>query len=167
MELNYCVQCGKRLTMRAVGDEGEQKYCTDCNKYFFDNPACCVLVGVINEHKQILLLRQEYISKSKWVLCSGYVKKGDTLEETVTREVFEETGQRVTDCKYVRSYYFEPKNIIMSGFIAYVKENAFGISNEVDALQWVEIKKARTLVERENNFSGVHLDYIAEVLIRN
>ena len=136
MELNYCVQCGKRLTMRAVGDEGEQKYCTGCNKYFFDNPACCVLVGVINEHKQILLLRQE-------------------------------TGQRVTDCKYVRSYYFEPKNIIMSGFIAYVKENAFGISNEVDALQWVEINKARTLVERENNFSGVHLDYIAEVLIRN
>lgn len=164
MELNYCVQCGKRLTMKSVGDEGEQKYCADCKKYFFDNPVGCVLVAIINEHKQVLLLRQEYISKSKWTLCSGYVKKGDTLEETVIREVYEETGQRVINCKYVRSYYFEPKNIIMSGFIAYVKEDVFGVSGEVDDLKWFELNRAKTLVERENNYSGVHLDNIVNLI---
>lgn len=57
------------------------------------------------------------------------------------------------------SYYFAPKNLIMSGFIAYVKASAFGSSNEVDGLLWADLNEAVTLVERENNYSGVHLDH--------
>ena len=104
------------------------------------------------------MLKQNYISTKNYTLCSGYLKKGDTLEETVAREVLEETGQRVISCKYVQSYYFAPKNLIMTGFIAYVKASEFGSSNEVDNLMWVDLDKAVTMVEREKNYSGVHLD---------
>lgn len=158
MDLNFCTQCGKPLTYKLIGDEGEQKYCDHCNKFYFDNPASCVLVTIINDNNQVLLLKQNYISTKNYTLCSGYLKKGDTLEETVAREVFEETGQRVISCEYVQSYYFAPKNLIMTGFIAYVKAREFGDSNEVDGLVWVDLDKAVTMVERENNYSGVHLD---------
>ena len=80
--------------------------------------------------------------------------------------MFEETGQSVLSCEYVRSYYFAPKNIIMTGFIAYVKASGFGTSNEVDELIWADLDKALTLIERENNYSGVHLDNCIEK-IRN
>lgn len=56
------------------------------------------------------------------------------------------------------------KNIIMSGFIAYVNKNEFRISNEVNALEWFEIDKAKALVERENNYSGVHLNYCSKLI---
>lgn len=158
MLLNYCIHCGKKLTNRAVGDEGIQKYCSECNKFYFDNPASAVLVSIINEKKQILLLRQKYISENKWVLCSGYVKKGETLEETVKREVFEETGQVVNSCEYICSYYFGSKNLIMPGFIAHVNAGEFSVSNEVDALRWCEVEEAARIVERDNNYSGIHLD---------
>ena len=95
------------------------------------------------------------------------MKKGDTLEETVSREVFEETGQRVLSCEYVRSYYFVPKNLIMTGFIAYVKASGFGTSNEVDELIWADLDKAVTMVERENNYSGIHLDNCIEKIKNN
>lgn len=164
MELNFCTQCGKPLEHKEIGDEGKQKYCKHCSKFFFDNPACCVIVAIVNENNQVLLLKQNYISLKNYTLCSGYLKKGDTLEETVIREVSEETGQQVIYCEYVQSYYFEPKNIILTGFIAYVRTSKFSVSNEVDDLMWVDLEKASDMVERENNFSGVHLDKCIEIL---
>ena len=164
MELNFCTQCGNLLEYEKIGDEGEQKYCKHCNKFFFDNPASCVLVTIVNENKQVLLLKQNYISTKNYTLCSGYLKKGDTLEDTVVREVSEETGQQVISCEYVQSYYFEPKNIILTGFIASVRTSEFAVSNEVDELMWADLEKASHMVERENNFSGVHLDKCIEIL---
>ena len=164
MELNFCTQCGDTLEYKEIGDEGKQKYCKRCNKYFFDNPASCVLVTIVNENNQVLLLKQNYISTKNYTLCSGYLKKGDTLEDTVVREVSEETGQQVISCEYVQSYYFEPKNLIMTGFIAYVRTSEFTTSNEVDDLMWVVLEKASHMVERENNYSGVHLDKCINIL---
>lgn len=164
MEINFCMQCGRMLELKEIGDEGQQKYCPSCHKFYFDNPASCVLVAIINEKNQVLLLKQNYITKKNYTLCSGYLKKGDTLEETVVREVLEETGQRVLACEYVTSYYFVPKNLIMTGFIAYVKAGDFNKSNEVDDLMWVDMDEAVTMVERENNLSGVHLDNCIRVI---
>lgn len=164
MEINYCAQCGRELTLREIGDEGEQKYCPACGRFYFDNPACCVLTAIINERRQVLLLRQNYISRENYVLCSGYLKKGDTLEQTVRREVLEETGQEVLSCEYLGSYYFEPRNVILAGFIARVKAGPFGSSAEVDGLRWAELDEAVSMVERRNNFSGIHLDRCIEKL---
>lgn len=55
----------------------------------------------------------------------------------------------------------------MTGFIAYVKASEFGSSNEVDGLMWVDLDKAVTMVERENNYSGMHLDRCIEALKRD
>ncbi|MBQ8195368.1 MAG: NUDIX domain-containing protein [Oscillospiraceae bacterium] len=164
MDINFCTVCGKPLIYKSVGDEGEQKYCECCNKFYFDNPSSCVLVTIINENDQVLLLKQNYISEHNYTLCSGYLKKGDTLEETVAREVLEETGQQVITCEYVQSYYFAPKNLIMAGFIAYVKAGEFNSSNEVDALVWADLNTAVTMVEREDNYSGTHLDNCIGIL---
>lgn len=163
MRIDFCMQCGRALVNRVIGDEGEQRYCPDCGKFYFDNPACCVLSAIINERGEVLLLKQNYISE-KYVLCSGYMKKGDTPESAVVREVFEETGQRVLSCEYIGGYYFEPKNLFMLGFIANVWAEAFGSSNEVDGLMWVNLPDASKLVERENNLSGLHLDNCIDFL---
>lgn len=72
---------------------------------------------------------------------------GETIEEAVAREVMEETGQEVLKSRYVSSYYFEPKQLIMIGFIAHVKNKEFGNSEEVD-----------DVIARENNCSGMHFD---------
>lgn len=160
----FCIECGKPLIYKTVGDEGEQRYCPRCAKFYFDNPACCVLAAIVNENNKVLLLKQNYISGEKYTLCSGYVKKGETLEEAVTREVTEETGCMVTKCEYTGSYYYPPKGLIMPGFIAYVDEKLRlpFFSKEVDGLLWVDLDKAADMVLRINNLSGVHLDNVIE-----
>ncbi|MFD3157260.1 NAD(+) diphosphatase [Haloimpatiens sp. FM7330] len=158
MKFKYCPICGKRLSEKSIGDEGLVKFCLTCNRPYFDMPASCVEVLVINEHNQILLLKQEYISKTHWTIVSGYVKNGETIEETVMREVLEETGQKVERMKYVESYYFKPKQLIMSGFIAFVQSKPFNDSNEVDDIMWCEIDEVNKYIARVDNMSGIHFD---------
>ncbi|MEG2289004.1 MAG: NUDIX domain-containing protein [Clostridium sp.] len=158
MKFKYCPMCGLELGVKDIGDEGLVKFCVNCNTPYFDSPNSCVEVLVINEKNQVLLLKQNYISKTNWGVVSGYVKNGDTLEETVVREVMEETGQSVESMKYVTSYYFKPKELIMSGFIAFVSSRPFGKSNEVDDIMWCEINNVNKYIVRENNFSGIHFD---------
>lgn len=164
MDINFCKRCGSKLILKEIGDEGNQKYCEKCDKYYFNNPVPCVLVLILNQYKEVLLLKQSYIVKDKRTLCSGYPKKEETLEETVSREVFEETGQIVESCDYIKSYYFAPKNLIMAGFIAYVSKKEFGNSKEVDDLKWASLETAGELLARENNLSGKHFDECAAFL---
>jgi len=164
MKFIYCPICGKELSEKIIGDEGLVKYCVSCNRPYFDSPASCVEVLVINEHNQILLLKQNYISQTHWGVISGYVKNGDTLEETVIREVMEETGQHVEKMQYVESYYFKPNQLIMAGFIAFVKAKPFVDSNEVDDIMWCEIGSVNKYIARVDNMSGIHFDNSIKLL---
>ena len=121
MIFKYCAECGHKLEDIKCGDD-DCKICPVCKKLYGDNPLPVVEVLVVNEFNEILLLKQNYISETKWTVVSGYMINGETIEDAVTREVREETGQNVISCKYISSYYFAPKQLIMIGFITYVKE---------------------------------------------
>lgn len=166
-EINYCIQCGKKLAYKEVGDEGSQKYCSRCKRFYFDDPKVCVLAAILkkSDKNQILMLKQNYISTEKYVLCSGYVQNGETLEEAVYREVLEETGYFAYKYEYIGSYYYPPKDIVMPGFIAYAHDKSLTLepkSKEVDEIQWVDLDKAADMVLRINNLSGYHLNRVIE-----
>lgn len=76
----------------------------------------------------------------------------------MAREVLEETGQQVEKIKYVESYYFKPKELIMSGFIAFVNKKPFNNSSEVDDIMWCEVSNVNKYIARVNNMSGIHFD---------
>ncbi len=67
-------------------------------------------------------------------------------------------------CKYVSSYYFAPKQLIMIGFIAYVKKSEFADSDEVDDIKWYKMDEVNSVIARENNCSGMHWDKCRELL---
>ena len=75
MDINFCTECSKPLTYKSIGDEGEQKYCECYNKFYFDTPASCVLVAIINENNQVLLLKTElYLCKELHALLRIFEK---------------------------------------------------------------------------------------------
>lgn len=157
MTFEFCAKCGNKLEEIRCGDD-DCKKCPQCGQIYGSSPFPVVEVLVVNERNEILLLKQDYISKTKWTVVSGYMVDGETIEEAVAREVKEETGQTVTKCQYVSSYYFAPKQLIMIGFIAYVNQSDFGYSNEVDDLKWFQINEVNAVIARENNCSGMHFD---------
>lgn len=90
---------------------------------------------------------------------------GETIEDAVVREVKEETGQDVISCRYISSYYFAPKQLIMIGFIAYVRKSRFSLdSAEVDDIKWYKKEEVNDVIARENNCSGMHWDKCKEFI---
>jgi NAD+ diphosphatase len=141
MKFVYCPKCGKRLVEKYSYDEGGVPYCPDDDIMYFDTPKPCIVVAVIKNEK-ILLLKQSYIFKDSKVLVSGYVTNGEIAEETVAREVKEETGIIVSDIKYLGSDYLASKEILMLTFMAKYVEGEINKSSEVEWVDWSHIEDA-------------------------
>ena len=107
MKFVCCPQCGAKLEKREIGDEGLVPYCSSCGRPWFDMPYACTITLVINEYDEVALIRQGYVSDQYYVCVAGYVKCGETAEETAAREVEEELGLVPESLRYTRSYYFE------------------------------------------------------------
>ena len=146
MHFTYCPHCGKKLIDKEIGDEGKIPYCENCNIPLWDMFTTSIIAAVVNEDKEVALLRQNYVSTTNYVCVAGIMKIGESAEETVTREVKEEIGQNVESLKFISSYPFEKKEMLMLGYKATVKKQNFNLSVEVDSAEWVKYENALELL---------------------
>ena len=142
MHFTYCPHCGEKLVKREIGDEGLVPYCERCRIPLWDMFTTSILAAVINEYNEIVLLKQNYVSSAKYVCVAGIMKIGESAEDTVIREVKEEVGLDVDALRFIRSYPYEKKEMLMLGYRATVKKKDLALSGEVDAAKWVKLEKA-------------------------
>ncbi len=141
MKYKFCPKCGKKLIMRSCWDEGEVPYCPEDDIMYFNLPKPCVVVAVIKDN-QILLMKQSYIFKNSKVLVSGYVTNGEMVEDTVIREVKEETGITINNVKYLGSDIVPGADLLMLTFMADYVEGQICKSDEVEWVDWSNIEDA-------------------------
>lgn len=146
MKFTYCPHCGTKLISKEIGDEGMIPYCEKCNIPLWDMFTTSIIAAVVNEYNEVALLRQNYVSLTKYVCVAGIMKIGESAEETVIREIKEEIGQDVEKLKYIGSYPYEKKEMLMLGFKATVKKQDFKLSSEVDVAEWVKYENALSLL---------------------
>lgn len=148
MKYKYCPLCGRELVPRYSWDEGEVPYCSNDDIMYFDTPKPCIVVAVIKNDK-ILLLKQSYIYENSKVLVSGYVGIGETAEETVAREVKEETGISIKNIRYLGSDFLKSKEILMLTFMADYETGEINKSSEVEWVAWRNLEDALHEMEED------------------
>lgn len=158
MRFKYCPVCGEKLILKPIGDEGEVPFCGKCDRPWFDMFSSAVIVLVVNEYGEAALLRQNYMSTEYCVLVSGYIKPGESAEETARREVAEEIGIELTDCRLVGTYWFGKKGMMMIGFIAHAEKAELMLSGEVDGAEWVPVENAINMIHGKGSVSYELLD---------
>ena len=153
MHYLYCPICGNRLIPKPAGDDGDVPFCLACNAYRFDTFPSVSIVMVVNEFHEIAMLRQLYLSDRYWTFVSGFIKPGETAEETAVREVSEELGLQVRKLDYAGTYWFGDQEELMHAFIGHVLKSDFVRSIEVDAAEWVPYPEApsRMFPEKPGN----------------
>lgn len=142
MRFTYCPYCGKKLVKKEIGDEGLISYCSSCQIPLWDMFTTSIICAVINEYNEIALLRQEYVSETKYVCVAGIMKIGESAEETAAREIEEEIGLKVESLRYIKSYPYDKKEMLMLGYRADVKKAELKLSGEVDSAIWVPLSEA-------------------------
>ncbi len=130
-----------------------------------EKSAGAVIFRKDGEIKYLLLLYQA----GHWDLPKGHVEKGETLEDTVKREVKEETGLEdmkiVSGFKETIKYFFkwEGKNILkfVTFFLAETDASEVRISQEHIGFEWlpyneavkrVTFKNAKEILKKANDF---------------
>ena len=146
MHFSYCPYCGKKLTNKKIGDEGIIPYCNNCNIPLWDMFTTSIISAVINENNEIALLKQNYVSKTNYVLVAGIMKTNESAESTAIREIKEELGLDVTSLEFIKTYKKKKKEMLMIGFKANVKKSEFIISEEVNSAIWVKLDSSLNLL---------------------
>ena len=113
-----CGRCGQRLlhseTLRMLS-------CPCCGNQVFPKIAPAVIVGVTNG-ESILLTKYADREYTRYALVAGFTEIGETAEETVRREVFEETGLLVSEPRYYGSQPWGFDLNLLLGYFCEVKE---------------------------------------------
>ena len=60
--------------------------------WLWDTFTTSIIAAVVNEYREVALLRQNYVSKERFVCVAGIMKIGESAEDAVIREVKEEIG---------------------------------------------------------------------------
>ncbi len=135
----FCAVCG---TPTVLAKGGWQRNCTDgrCKSEHFPrtDPVTIMLVEHPNDSGGNLLLgRQPRFPPRRFSALAGFVEPGETIEEAVAREVFEEAGVRVRDVSYVASQPWPFPSSLMIGCHAFADDPAITVdTTELEEALW-------------------------------
>ncbi|MEM3880843.1 MAG: NUDIX domain-containing protein [Candidatus Bathyarchaeia archaeon] len=100
-----------------------------------------------------------------WVIPGGYVKPNETIEQTVIREVAEETGLKIAPTKLIGVYddfLYDKDEQIHHIIIAYKTEVVGGqiiFSQEAKAYRWLSVSEAIVSCEVPDVFKRIMQDF--------
>ncbi|MBM3839692.1 MAG: NUDIX domain-containing protein [Verrucomicrobia bacterium] len=98
----FCSRCGGAKVRRRSPVEFE---CEACGFKHFTNPTVAVAAIIANRAGEILLIRRaKDPGRGKLSVPGGFVDPGETGEEAVRREVFEEVNLQVKAFQYLASF---------------------------------------------------------------
>ncbi len=133
----WCGACGSALTLEWAGHRAR------CS-----NPACAIehyprtdpaIIVIVTWRDACLLGRQAAWPQGRFSTLAGFVEPGETLEDAVRREVFEEAGVRVVDSDYHSSQPWPFPSSLMLGFTARADDPTITVGDEIDEARWFEV----------------------------
>ena len=112
----YCGNCGG-INSDTVSVEVSRQ-CSVCGKLEFPRISPAVIVLIINDKDEIVLAHNKNFSPGIYSLIAGFNEAGESLEETVAREIKEEINLKVKDIRYIYSQPWPFPDSLMLGFSA-------------------------------------------------
>jgi len=144
----FCGVCGSATES---ANAGHVRRCTDagCGAEHFPRTDPAVIM-LVHDGERCVLGRQKIWPPGMVSTLAGFVEPGETLEEAVAREVYEEVGLEVTDVTYQSSQPWPFPSSIMLGFHAYGRYGPLRLNaEEIDTAAWFTRAELRASPEDE------------------
>lgn len=146
-DTKFCGRCGHKM---AHSTTERAMVCPNCHNTVYPRIMPAVIVGVINGDK--LLLTKYRTGFQYNALIAGFTEIGETVEETVKREVMEEAGIQVEHIRYYKSQPWGCANDILLGFFCDVKGNDT-ITMDTHELKYASWVQREEIVLQPGEFS--------------
>lgn len=135
----YCGRCGTKMEPSTIE---RAMVCPDCGLIEYPKICPAVIVAVTNGDK-LLVTRYADRPFRGWALIAGFVEIGETLEDTVRREVMEEVGVKVKNLRYYKNQPWSFTDTLLCGFYCDLD------GDDTVTLDTAELKEAHWLSREE------------------
>lgn len=135
----FCGACGGGLAYVRAGWLGR---CAACGSEHYPRTDQAVIAAV-TDGTRLLLGRQKNWPERRWSVLAGFVEPGESLEQTVAREVLEESGVRVRRARYLASQPWPFPGSLMLGFLAEAEADEPVPGDELDDVRWFDVSEVR------------------------
>ncbi|MEE2996433.1 MAG: NAD(+) diphosphatase [Pseudomonadota bacterium] len=136
----YCGVCGNPTEIQ---DAGHLRKCLDpdCGAVHFPRTDPAVIMLVAKDDRALLGRKAEWM-EDMYSTLAGFVEPGESLEQAVAREVFEEAGVKITNIRYHSSQPWPfPASLMLGFFAEAVTEDLVRSEEELEDLQWFTRKE--------------------------
>ena len=141
----FCGACGQATGARASELSRE---CRGCGLVVYPRLAPAVMV-LVRRGRQLLLARSPRFPKEMYSALAGFVEPGETLEQCLEREVYEETGIRVHHSRYFASQPWPFPHSLMIAFFADYESGEVRVDGiEIVDAQWFDVENLPRLPAR-------------------
>jgi NAD+ diphosphatase len=142
----FCANCGSQTVMFRAG---WGRSCPTCHAEHF--PRVDPVVIMIAEHDDRALLgRQPAWPPGRYSALAGFLEPGESIEESVAREIKEEAGVTVTDVRYIASQPWPFPSSLMIACVGQATDDALTIdTNELEDAIWVPRETVRAVLAGE------------------
>ena len=110
----YCGKCGARTVMH---DNDRAMVCGTCRIFSYPRLSPSIIV-LVHRGPEVLLARNHRFAEGMYSTLAGFVEPGESIEQTLVREVKEEVGINVNHLEYLGSQPWPFPNSLMLGFHA-------------------------------------------------
>lgn len=151
----FCGLCGGAIELERAGWMGR---CTQCRREHYPRTDIAV-IATVTDGTRLLLGRQATWPARRWSLVAGFMEPGESLEQTVAREVLEETGVQVTRARYRASQPWPFPGSLMVGFDADATPGEARAHDELEDARWFELEELLAAQKRdvEDDGAGIRL----------
>lgn len=111
---HFCSKCGKPMKR---SEKERMLYCESCGFQIYPTISPCVIVAIHNGDR-MLLTKYAGRAYTNYALIAGFAEIGESLEQTVIREVKEEVGLKVKNLKFYKSQPWPFTDTLLAGFYA-------------------------------------------------
>jgi NAD+ diphosphatase len=134
----HCGRCGSRNKMK---HDERAKLCPSCGFVSYPAASSAVIVA-ITKGDQLLLAHNKNFKNGMYSVVAGFVELGETFEECVKREIFEEVGIEVKNIKYFASQPWPFPNSQMVAFTAEYAGREIQVDNiEIEHAAWFKVNE--------------------------
>lgn len=134
----FCGRCGTATEDHATD---RAKHCPDCGLTIYPRLSPSIIV-LVRKGEDMLLARNVAWPTTMFSTLAGFVEPGESIEQTVHREVAEEVGIEVTNLRYLGSQSWPFPNSLMLGFHADYASGEFAFHDgEIAEARWFHYRE--------------------------